>query len=531
MKDWKAGIKVGLVVLLIAGLGYWGFKRVHEGVGGSDGYTVMAKFEDASGLVEKSRVVIAGLRVGQITDRELVGKKAAIRIYIDRKYKLYSNACIYKKSVSLMGEYQLEIDPGTPVSVNPKNPDGPPVKNKKLKDGAEIKCVHEAVTAEQLMKELADTTPEVRKLVAEVNKLVKGSVTDTMNVAKAAISLNSESLNRLLERADSIAKDFKEISGPIPSDVKRIIRNIRVVSEEARGLTGDVKDLLATGKGEVSSTGSKLRDTLERLDKAVEKLDQALGHGPEISKDVKGITKDIRKVTGMVAAGRGNVGKFLTDETIADNVKEAVSDVKEFVSGVSRLQTIVGLRTEYNVMARSLKTYVAIRLQPKADKYYLIELIDDPRGRTTSEEVVIRDGGPDGPVTSHTTKKTLENKFRFSFMFAKRVDFATFRFGIKESWGGIGMDLHFLNDNLSLTTDLFDFSANDYPRLKFTLTWNFYKRFSLVGGVDDVLNSEGALGAGIGRDYFVGAQLTFNDKDLKSLLLVGGSAIGGLTSN
>jgi hypothetical protein len=29
-----------------------------------------------------------------------------------------------------------------------------------------------------------------------------------------------------------------------------------------------------------------------------------------------------------------------------------------------------------------------------------------------------------------------------------------------------------------------------------------------------------------GRDYFVGAQLMFNDEDLKSLLAVGGSAIG-----
>jgi hypothetical protein len=35
-------------------------------------------------------------------------------------------------------------------------------------------------------------------------------------------------------------------------------------------------------------------------------------------------------------------------------------------------------------------------------------------------------------------------------------------------------------------------------------------------------------GGGIGRDYFVGAQLRFNDEDLKSLLLVGGSAIGAI---
>jgi phospholipid/cholesterol/gamma-HCH transport system substrate-binding protein len=426
-----------------------------------------------------------------------------------------------------MGEYYLEIDPGSPRSRDPQNPDRI-VKNEPLKDGSEITCVHEATTTDELLKQVTETTPEIRKLVKEVRKLVKGSVADTINTTRDAIQVNAKSLNRLLERADSIAQDFKKMTGPMPQDVQRIVKNIRVITERTRRLTTDAKDLLRSGKGEVTATGERLRKTLRRIDDAVAKLDEALGKGPGISRDVKGITGDIKKVTGMVAKGRGNLGKFLTDETIAQNVKQTVSDVKTFVSGVTRLKTIVGLRSEYNVMARTLKTYVAIRLQPKANKYYLIELIDDPRGRATTEEVIIREGGPEGPVVSHTSAKTLENKFRFSFMFAKRVDFATFRFGIKESRGGVGLDLHFLGDSLNLTTDLFDFPANDYPRLKFTLSWNFFKRFSVVAGVDDVLNSEGALGAGIGRDYFVGAQLMFNDEDLKTLLMFGGSALGAV---
>ena len=31
----------------------------------------------------------------------------------------------------------------------------------------------------------------------------------------------------------------------------------------------------------------------------------------------------------------------------------------------------------------------------------------------------------------------------------------------------------------------------------------------------------------VGRDYFLGGQLIFNDEDLKALLAVGGSALGG----
>ena len=74
-----------------------------------------ALFHDASGLFEKSRVMTAGISVGQIEKRELDPKtaKAKITIRIAPNIKLYENAVVTKKSASLLGEYYLEIDPGT----------------------------------------------------------------------------------------------------------------------------------------------------------------------------------------------------------------------------------------------------------------------------------------------------------------------------------------------------------------------------------------------------------------------------------
>ena len=74
--------------------------------------------------------------------------------------------------------------------------------------------------------------------------------------------------------------------------------------------------------------------------------------------------------------------------------------------------------------------------------------------------------------------------------------------------------------------DLFDFSANAWPRYKVRAAFEFFRRLYIVGGVDDVLNDRPLDGTGGGRDYFVGGQLRFNDEDLKSLLMVGGSSLG-----
>jgi hypothetical protein len=56
----------------------------------------------------------------------------------------------------------------------------------------------------------------------------------------------------------------------------------------------------------------------------------------------------------------------------------------------------------------------------------------------------------------------------------------------------------------------------------------FWRNLYVLAGVDDIINDRppGALGS-IGRDYYVGAQLMFNDEDLKALLAIGGSALGG----
>ncbi len=530
MNEWKAGAKVGVVVLVVAILGYWAFKKVHEGVGAGSGYTLKVRFKDATGLVKKSRVLTAGLRVGQITGMRLVGNEAEISIFLKKGMVVYSNGCVLKKTASLMGEFYLEIDPGTPQSPNPKDPKGPPIHNRRLHDGDRVQCVQEATTMDQLMRRAAGLGPELEGLVKDLRKIVRGPLSRTITATNNAIDKNADALHRIIVKADSIAGDVKTITGPIPPDVIRTIRNIRVITDRLKVASTDVKDLIRSGKGTVEDTGTRIARTLEKLDRAIDKLDRALSHAPATGKDVAGIARDVKHVTGRIAAGKGNLGKFLKDETIADNVKEITQDTKDLVKSVTGLHTIIGLRTEYNVLAGTVKSYVKIRLQPKFNKYYLVELIDEPRGRLETSETVVHSGDVDGPVLTHTTTQTVEHKFRFSFMFAKRVDFATFRFGIKESTGGVGLDLHFLGDALNFTTDVFDFSVNDWPRLRFSLSWEFYKRMSLVAGIDDVLNGRGDFGGGIGRDYFAGAQITFDDEDLKALLLFAGSALGSAAS-
>ena len=119
--------------------------------------------------------------------------------------------------------------------------------------------------------------------------------------------------------------------------------------------------------------------------------------------------------------GEGTVGRLLNDETIANNVEQITEDAGGFIRSITRLQTLIGLRSEYNIVANTLKTYVSVQLQSRPDKYFLIELVDDPRGFRTDTTTYTTTDDPSKPQTTVPNTTTITDRFRFTFQLAKRI--------------------------------------------------------------------------------------------------------------
>jgi len=553
VKSSSAAIKVGLTALLVALVGYGAFKFLGKGLPSQSGYVVWALFRDATGLVEKSRVQIAGLVVGEIADRRLQGSLARVDVRIKPEVKLWSNAAIYKRTASLLGEFYLEIDPGTPESPDPLT--GSVHKNFPIEgcaertgnpDCAQIRNVVEAVTTTDVLLQVSETLPVLRDILRDVQEMTQGPMKNIAREVETGIHQNSDSLARLIENMNRIVVDVERLTtenGPVYSDIRSSMTNVREITES-------LKDLIGTGQGQVNTAGDKIKRDLDQLSVTLEKLNRSID--------------EVNDVASKVNRGEGTVGKLLTDDTIARNVGDITEDAAGFVRSVTRLQTIVGISEEMHCpfgscgsSTLSWKTYLSLKLQPRPDKYYEIELIDDPRGsHTYNHQTQVTTTGPGGTGPSSTLNIDTFNRtsaFRFSFLFAKRIEGRgvglTARLGIKESTGGGGAIVDFWGQRLALSLDLFDFVSEQYPRVKVMGALEMFKHVWLLGGVDDVLNSPtnasgpvdasnrpiGSCGpatpAGYcqgGRDWFVGARLSFNDEDLRALLTVGGAALSGL---
>ncbi len=507
-RSW-ASVTVGLLVLIVGTLSYFLIRSTSERTSGSHGIAVWALFRDASGLFEKSRVQTAGISIGQIDKRELdpVTARAKITIRMNPGVTLYENAVVSKKSASLLGEYYLEIDPGTPVGLV----HGQRKEMRVLHDGEQIVNVREPTAMGDIIDSVGTLLPILHDILDDVHRLTSGTITDIAENVNKLIESNSDTLGRLLERVDTIAANVEGVTSSEAGDVKESIRNVREITES-------LKSLIGTTQGQVAGTGNKVQTSIDRLQSTLDNLNKSMAN--------------IETVTERLEKGEGTVGRILTDDSIARNVEDITENASSFVRGVTKLQTIVGLRSEYNVLANTLKNYLQVQLMPRPDKFYLIELIEDPRGYSNTVTSVTQSSST-GFNTATTV--TTSDQLRFSLMFGKRVGPFVGRFGIKESTGGVGGDLVLFDDRLVLSVDVFNFAQStvgQLPRVKVAGAWEIWnKTLYVIGGADELLNyHRGEAGTGGGFDWFVGGQLRFNDEDLKSLLLVGGGAAAGAAS-
>jgi len=321
-------------------------------------------------------------------------------------------------------------------------------------------------------------------------------------------------LDRLLQRVDHIAANVEGVTTAEADDVKQSIKNVREITESIKGLIGTTHE-------QVAKTGETARGSMERLQASIDNLDKTM--------------KNVEQISSKINDGQGTVGQLVNNDAIARNVEEITEDAGGFVKSITRLQTIVGLRSEYNFLASTFKNYLSIQLMPRPDKFYLIELVEDPRGYRTKTVTVTNNSMQLG--STEETKVTLTEQLRFTLQFGKKVGLTPNtaiggRFGIKESTGGIAGDLYLMRDRLLLSVDVFDAKVNQYPRVKTTLAYAIWQRnLFLIAGADDIVNySRARAGAGALFDWFAGLQLTFNDEDLRSLLLFGGGAALGASS-
>ncbi len=507
--------RVGLLVLaaLAAFIGFYAY--VHKGgLSQKNSLSFYALFHDATGIEKKTPIEIAGIPVGEVEGVSLYqGEYARLAVRIKKSVPVHADAALTKRSASLLGEYVLELYPGK---------EGAPL----LPDGGRIPNVYDEQGVQQVFRALGKTTEDIREVTRELKDMlagetgsiqgIVGNIADLTESLNEVVANNGEQLQETLANFQRLSAQIAQITAAQQGSVGQIVENVRVASEEARDALATLDQILGANKGQLAENFQGLRETLHHLDESI---------------------RNVETITKKVAGGQGTLGRLVNDDALADRIDQAANSVSDFVNKITGIQTEVSLQDDYLFGEQAAKGYLNLKLIPKPDKYYLLQLVDDSRGtpsftyNTNSSPTALQ------PATQEITSTS--RSFKFSAEFAKRYGPATFRLGMIESTAGGGMDVDFFERQLSFTADLFDFDDyfQPYPRLRTYLTWRFLDHFEVRGGADDIINCQGASGFAWncavrntvaplsrgytlgGRELFLGGGFYFTDDDLKSVFV------------
>jgi len=435
--------KVGLLVVLFGVLLVAAFAVLGRTVFAPKTSRYYAELDDAAGLNEGARVLMAGVRVGKVARIELVGpRRARLALEIDEGVRIPKGSRV-ELPQSLLGFGD------NPVMVVP-----PPGETEPASPGE----VFSGRVVSPLQALLPDSGETLRELNATL-RAARGLLSDQRLLARFQELLDTS--NRTVEKFGAVASGVAAVVSDNRATVARALKDAAQAIADVRKGIRMATDLLADPKyrSQAEAILASLASTGQKAESLVDSLNQ-LVNDPQLRQPMAGAAADLKTMTESGTRIAANTEKItangvtvsekavvLADKAIelADEAKGVLTKLQGFFEKVPSGGSLKNLRTRMDVVAE----------------------LDPGRWRTDFEASL--------PVRDFTLHAGLFDAFETNKLTAQigrplgRA--GEYRYGVYAGKPGFGVDFS-LAPRLGIRTDLF--GLND-PRV------DFRARFDLGG--------------------------------------------------
>jgi len=329
-------------------------------------------------------------------------------------------------------------------------------------------------------------------------------------------------IDRLLNQATLVMDDIKTVTATLShtlgsaegeESIRRILANVRDLSENLNRVVTRNDTKFSEMVDNLKAASKEMDKTFSSLSQITDDVNKGRGTVGSLIKDrtladnLNKTLASLQDISKKINEGRGTIGKLINEEETVNNLNESLSGINRYINKAEQFRLLISYRGEYLFDTSNAKSYIEMRIQPKEDKFYLLGLVSDPRGRRQEVQTTVN-----GVTT--TSIEYNKDKLLFNAQIGKRFRDVVLRGGILENTGGFGIDYYLMKDKLQLTFEGFDFgTSGQRPHLKAYGEYRLMKHLYLSGGWDDFLSNQG------NSSPFMGFSIKFNDDDLKYLLM------------
>lgn len=231
--------KVGVLVLVVAGLIGAMSLKVSESSGFMGGKNYWFTLDNASGLIKNGSVHVAGIRVGVIKEIRLdESGLARVEVVVQPSVKLTKSSKVQIRANGILGDKNIEIIPGDP-------------NDALLASGDRIEGVDESASLD--------------KLISEVGKITKSLVVVADNLKAATEGDDSKPLGKILKNVELLTGDLSELVNSKKGEVKEIISTMKSVMARMDSAMANI-DSISTKINDGTGTIGRLINDEEMVD-------------------------------------------------------------------------------------------------------------------------------------------------------------------------------------------------------------------------------------------------------------------------
>jgi phospholipid/cholesterol/gamma-HCH transport system substrate-binding protein len=285
-------VAVGLVLLVLLSMAFSKGLSVLTPT-----YELYLRALSVGGLKDRAAVLMSGITIGNVVDAAIPpdGKGVLIKLKIQQKYKIHSDARFVIEQIGFLGDQYISIYP---------------TKNEGaiLHPGAEVACeepfnlqdiVH---SASGLIEGVNRTIKTLNDMFTRVDKtLLNGENLTNMSLAISDLRLASAKAVTMLDGVNRLV----DTNGP---PISKAVTNLVVFSEELDLLALEMRQAVSTNKVELTA---------------------AVKHLESMSSIMERLLKDIE-------SGRGLAGAVMRDETLRFDVRQIAGNLSTLSSNLNR---------------------------------------------------------------------------------------------------------------------------------------------------------------------------------------------------
>lgn len=282
----KDEVKVGItivvaIILFIAMMVVLKNVSLHE-----SGYRINVRLNDAAGILKGDPVAIAGVQVGRVEEIWLENNRVFMRLWINNKFKLAIDSRAYVKTLSVMGEKYIAIQPGN---------------NKTLLNNGD--------TIEGLaIGDITDIAADAQPIIVSLKKTLQ-SLQDVLN------DTTRKNVRQTVNHLRRLSQNLHEVINQSGHQLEQSTRNFKVFSQNLKVLSQD-------NKQPVDSIVSNLNKSTRQFATSSEKLSSTI--------------KNLEEITRQIGSQKGTLGKLVYDERVYQQLDSLLVNTNKLILDIQK---------------------------------------------------------------------------------------------------------------------------------------------------------------------------------------------------